>query len=87
MLKRDVCTALKFGQIQPKLGISSSLPVADKGVVRAGLLLPLTGKNGKLGQDMLQAAKLAFFGFAEVEFSKGLLSGFCGCLRRFRFPT
>ena len=48
-----------------KLGISSSLPVADKGVVRAGLLLPLTGKNGKLGQDMLQAAKLAFFGFAD----------------------
>jgi ABC-type branched-subunit amino acid transport system substrate-binding protein len=43
-------------------------PALTASVNRVALLLPLTGANGRLGNELLNAAQLAFFDFADDDF-------------------
>jgi len=63
------------GTVAPQAQTQTVLPRAEyrrtmptDGITRVGLLLPLTGPNGGLGQDMLNAAQLALFDFAGDSF-------------------
>ena len=52
--------------IQPETAARSTVPAPASGdVVRVALLLPLSGPNGRLGAEMLNAAQLAVFDFAD----------------------
>ena len=57
---------MPFDEKNANLQVSPyQLPAPDANAVRVGLLLPLSGANKKLGEAMLQAAKLALFAFAD----------------------
>lgn len=43
-------------------------PLTDGTTVRVGILLPLTGPSAAVGNDMLQAAQMALFDFADADF-------------------
>lgn len=56
------------GTNEPLMNVPVERPPLAEGVVRVGLLLPLSGRGARLGQSMLNAAELALFSFADEGF-------------------